>query len=120
MKIYRIILVSLFGLLISPVVFANYNVRDFGAKGDDKTIDSPAINRAIEAASQAGGGTVFFPAGTYLSYSIRLSNNIHLYFDEGAVLKAARPSAGVVTRKAILTHIRFLDTATGRNSLILV
>jgi hypothetical protein len=93
MKIYRIIFASLFSLLISPVVFANYNVRDFGAKGDDKTIDSPAINRAIEAASQAGGGTVFFPAGTYLSYSIRLSDNIHLYLDEGAVLKAARPSA---------------------------
>ncbi len=93
MKIYRIILVSLFGLLIHSAVFANYNVKDFGAKGDDKTIDSPAINRAIEAASQAGGGTVFFPAGTYLSYSIRLSNNIHLYLDEGAVLKAARPSA---------------------------
>ena len=93
MKVYQIILASLIGLLISPAVFANYNVRDFGAKGDDKNIDSPAINQAIEAASRAGGGTVFFPAGTYLSYSIRLRDNIHLYLDEGAVLKAASPSA---------------------------
>ena len=35
-----------------------YNVKDFGAKADGSAIDSPAINRAIEAASQAGGGTV--------------------------------------------------------------
>src|SRR5690242_11424254 len=44
----------------SPVV---YNVRAFGAKGDGKTIDSPAINKAIEAANAAGGGTVLFPPG---------------------------------------------------------
>ena len=35
---------------------AIYNVKDFGAKADGKTIDSPAINRAIEAAAKAGGG----------------------------------------------------------------
>lgn len=45
---------------------------DFGAKADGKTIDSPAINRAIEAAAQAGGGTVYLPAGEYACYSIRL------------------------------------------------
>ena len=44
-----------------------YDVRGFGAKGDGKTIDTPAINKAIEAAAAAGGGTVNFPAGTYLS-----------------------------------------------------
>ena len=55
---------------------AIYNVRDFGAKADGKAIDSPAINRAIEAAAQEGGGTVYLPAGEYACYSIRLKSNI--------------------------------------------
>src|SRR5438105_10189274 len=55
-----------------------YSVRTFGAKGDGKTLDTPAINRAIDAAAKAGGGTVFFPAGSYLSVSIRLKSNITL------------------------------------------
>jgi hypothetical protein len=44
-----------------------FNVRTYGASGDGKTIDTPAINRAIEAVAAAGGGTLVFPAGTYLS-----------------------------------------------------
>ena len=68
-----------------------YNVKDFGARGEGKTLDSPAINNAIEKAASAGGGTVYFPAGTYLSYSIRLKSNITLFFDNGAVLLAAYP-----------------------------
>ena len=57
----------LFSLLIGCIYLhaAIYNVMDFGAKADGKTIDSPAINRAIEAAAQAGGGTVYLPAGEY-------------------------------------------------------
>jgi polygalacturonase len=47
-----------------------FDVQRFGAKGDGKTLDTLAINNAISAAAAAGGGTVFFPAGTYLSYSI--------------------------------------------------
>jgi hypothetical protein len=66
-----------------------FNVAQFGAVGDGKTLDSPAINRAILSASQAGGGTVFIPAGTYLSGSIRLTNNLHLYLDAGAVILGA-------------------------------
>lgn len=68
-----------------------YNVRDFGAKGDGKTVDTPAINRAIETAAKAGGGTVYFPAGTYVSFSIRLKSNITLHLDNGATIFAADP-----------------------------
>src|SRR5215204_1838589 len=62
--------------------YAFFNVRDFGAKGDGKTLDSPAINKTVEAAAKAGGGTVFFQAGTYRSFSVRLKSNITLYFDQ--------------------------------------
>lgn len=68
-----------------------YNVRDFGARGDGKNVDTPAINRAIEAAAKAGGGTVYFPAGTYVSFSIRLKSNITLHLDNGATIFAADP-----------------------------
>jgi polygalacturonase len=73
---------------------AIYNVKDFGATGDGHTPDNDAINKAITQAAQAGGGTVYFPAGTYASYSIRLKNHISLYLDQGAVILAAAPVAG--------------------------
>ena len=69
-----------------------YNVRDFGAAGDGVSIDSPAINAAIEQAASKGGGVVLFPAGVYSSYSIRLKDNITLRLEEGAVIKAAKPT----------------------------
>jgi len=62
------------------------SVRAHGAKGDGAAVDSPAINRAIEAVAAAGGGTVYFPAGVYLSYSIRLKSKVGLYLDQGAVI----------------------------------
>jgi polygalacturonase len=69
-----------------------YNINNFGAKGDGKTLDTDAINKAIETASAGGGGTVFFPAGKYLSFSIRLKSNITLYLDNGATILAADPA----------------------------
>lgn len=68
-----------------------YNVRDFGAFGDGKHLDSPAINSAIEAAVKAGGGQVVLPAGTYLCGSIRLKSHIDLHLSSGAVILAANP-----------------------------
>lgn len=68
-----------------------YNVRSFGARGDGKTLDTPAVKKAIEAAALAGGGTVRFPAGTYLCFSIQLKSNIGLYLDQGATILAADP-----------------------------
>ncbi len=66
-----------------------FNVKDFGAKGDGKTIDTESINKSISAAAFSGGGTVVFPAGIYPSYSIHLKSNITLQFDAGSVLLAA-------------------------------
>ncbi|TDW48150.1 polygalacturonase [Flavobacterium sp. 270] len=66
-----------------------FNVREYGAIGDGKNLDSPAINKAIEAAVKAGGGTVFVPAGVYLSGSIRMQSNINLFIDAGATILGA-------------------------------
>ena len=68
-----------------------YDVRTYGATGNGTTVDTPAIHRAIEAAATSGGGTVHFPAGQYLCYSIRLKSSITLYLDPGAVVIAADP-----------------------------
>jgi polygalacturonase len=74
------------------------DVRTFGATGDGKTLDSPAINKAIEAAAAAGGGTVVFPSGTYLCFSLRLKSHVHLYLAQGStILAAASPLPGEAT-----------------------
>jgi polygalacturonase len=74
-----------------------FDLRTFGAKGDGKTLDTPAINRAIEAAATAGGGTIRFSAGNYLSHSIHLRSNITIYLGPGAALIAAEsPRQGAV------------------------
>lgn len=74
------------------------NVRHFGARGDGVTIDSPAINAAIEQLAAQGGGTLYFPAGTYACYTIRLKSRIRLYLDAGAVILAApTPKEGLAT-----------------------
>jgi polygalacturonase len=75
-----------------------FNVRDFGATGDGVTLDSGAVNRAIEVVANRGGGTVFFPAGKYLCYSLRLKDDICLHLDHGATIIAAEvPREGATT-----------------------
>jgi polygalacturonase len=68
---------------------ALFDVRKYGAAGDGKTVDTPAVNRAIEAAAAAGGGVVVFPAGTYLCFSIHLKSHVHLHLDQGSTILAA-------------------------------
>ena len=93
-----------------------YDVRAFGAKGDGKTLDTPAFNNAIAAAGKAGGGTVEVPAGTYLCTSIHLQSNITLYLDQGATIQAADTDAGRLRRGGAVHRAgrtRITDTATG-------
>lgn len=73
-----------------PAVFPfAFNVRDYGTMGDGKTLDTDAVNRAIEAAAAAGGGVVVFPAGNYLCFSIHLKSYVHLHLLQGSAIIAA-------------------------------
>jgi hypothetical protein len=90
-KIKTVILLVLIALsfLLSQAIASQpvfYNVTDFGAKGDGKTKDTQAIQTAIRSANEAGGGTVYFPAGTYLSGTIILKDHVTLHLDAGSIL----------------------------------
>jgi polygalacturonase len=66
-----------------------YNIADYGAKSDGKTLNTIAINQAIHDCSGAGGGTVVVPPGEYLSGPIGLLENVTLHLDVGATVKGS-------------------------------
>jgi polygalacturonase len=73
---------------------AIFNVRDHGASGDGRTLDSPAIQETIDACAKAGGGIIRLAAGTYLSKPLFLrGNNTTLQLDAGAVLEGTQEFA---------------------------
>jgi hypothetical protein len=78
--------------LASPALGARvFNVRHYGAIGDDRSNDAPAVNRAIEAANHAGGGVVDVPAGTYLlGGSVHMLSNVTLRLQTGSTLVGGR------------------------------
>ncbi|HVY94165.1 MAG TPA: glycosyl hydrolase family 28-related protein, partial [Bryobacteraceae bacterium] len=82
-------------LILTPSFLpaASFDVKAYGAKGDGKTPDRDSINHAIDAAAAAGGGTVDFPAGTYVTGSVRLRSNVTLQFEPGARLQASSDPA---------------------------
>lgn len=63
-----------------------YNVLQYGAVGDGKRKDTRAIQAAIDACSAKGGGTVYLPAGRYLTGAIKLAGRVNFHLDSGAVL----------------------------------
>ncbi|MGK9119365.1 glycoside hydrolase family 28 protein [Olivibacter jilunii] len=84
----RSLYLLLFCTLFSFVAQAQLalNVLDFGAKNDSSALATTAIKEAIAKASQAGGGTIYFPPGTYLTGPIHLKSNITLFIEAGAEL----------------------------------
>ncbi len=80
-----------------------FHVRDFGAKGDGQTLDTEAINNAIEAATVKAGSQVHFAPGRYLTGTLVLQSELTIFLEPGAVLvgstnladyKAFRPPPG--------------------------
>src|SRR5258708_37158371 len=54
-----------------------FNIKNYGAKGDGHTLDTRGINKAIAACVKAGGGTVYVPAGTFLTGESQLFSIVH-------------------------------------------
>ena len=65
-----------------------YNVREFGAKGDGVTVETAALQAAIDACTKDGGGTVLIPAGTFVIGTVELKSNVTLH------IAAASEAAG--------------------------
>jgi polygalacturonase len=66
-----------------------FDVHQFGAKGDGKTVDTVAIQAALDACGKAGGGTVKFPPGIYLSRPLALPAKTTILLEAGATLLAS-------------------------------
>lgn len=65
------------------------SIKDYGAVGDGTTLNTQAIQAAIDYVWSSGGGTVLVPSGVYLTGSIWLKDNVNLYLDAGAVIKGS-------------------------------
>ena len=78
-------------LMLSASVIAQtqtfYNVVDYGAVSGGKTKIDQAVSKAIDLASEHGGGTIFIPAGEWLTGPIHFKSNINIHLDAGCVLK---------------------------------
>ena len=83
MKVIVTILMSLCAISMHA---ADYNIKDYGAKNDTTVLSTHALQSAINACSQAGGGRVVVPAGMYKIGTIQLKSHIHLYLEQGATL----------------------------------
>lgn len=76
-----------------PIPVDSHPVRAFGAVGDGIAKDTAAIQKAIDACAETGGGTVYFAPGHYLSGTIRLKDNVVLWLDAGATLLGSEEEA---------------------------
>lgn len=76
-----------------------FNPRSFGAIGDGNTLDSLAINAAVDACNKAGGGVVYLSPGNYLSGTVVLKSNVTLYLEAGAVLLGSKNLTDYTTQR---------------------
>jgi polygalacturonase len=80
------LLVICWMLLIQPSFASDYNIKNYGAIPDGKTINTTGIQKAINDCSANGGGRVLVPAGTYLTGTLNLKSNVELHLEAGAAI----------------------------------
>lgn len=100
----------------------SYDVRDYGAKGDGVTLSHQGVQKAIDACSQAGGGTVRVPPGRYCCGTIWMKTNVSLHLERGAVLFQAKEASlfPVICKTPfgnLPGHIQALLAADGANGI---
>jgi polygalacturonase len=128
-KANRILLLCAFLPASLAAAPAQYNVRDFGVVGDGRAKDTAAIQSAIEACAKAGGGTIYLPAGRYLTGTIQLRSHVTFEIGPGAVILGSEDPADYplrdnpwgIGRQSISSLIYAADaediTITGRGTI---
>lgn len=81
-----------------------YDIRDFGAVGDGKTMNTEAIQRAVDTCSENGGGRVVVGAGIYMSGSISLRSGVDLHIEQDGTLLGS-PDWNDYPEKGNLKHV---------------
>ncbi|MES2697109.1 MAG: glycosyl hydrolase family 28 protein, partial [Verrucomicrobiota bacterium] len=104
--LYRLALAAALGLiacgLATIAAAGTFDVRMHGAMGRGETLDTAAIQRAIDAAHAAGGGTVVFRPGTYLTADFALRSRVTIHLEAGAILRASTRVADYGRKSLIL------------------
>jgi hypothetical protein len=80
----------------------SYNILDYGAKGDGKTINTKAINRAVEKCNIMGGGTVLIPPGKFVTGTIVLLSNVNFHLEPGAILLGSKDTSDYLKMSSTL------------------
>ena len=84
-----LVLFSALAFTATAALAQTYSVKTYGAVADGRTVTTTAIQKAVDACTKAGGGTVEVPAGTYIIGTVFLKSNVNLHLDNGAVLKGS-------------------------------
>jgi len=81
----------LFCLFIAPTSFAQqtFNIKNYGAIGNGKTICTKSLQSAVDACNKNGGGDVVIPPGIFVIGTVHLKSNVHLYLQSGAILRGS-------------------------------
>lgn len=107
--------------LLPSVPNKTFTIKDFGAKTDNETDNTVAIQAAINAAHNAGGGKVIVPAGTYLSGPLQFFSNLDFHLDSSAVLKFLpidKYPGGTTTGTDFISGSKLHDVAiTGKGTI---
>jgi polygalacturonase len=82
----------------------SYNIMDFGAKGDGKTLDTKAVQSAIDACNRNGGGTVLVPAGVFVIGTVELKSNVTLHIAARGTLLGSADGKQYYAAEAIPLH----------------
>ncbi|MBN1791597.1 MAG: glycoside hydrolase family 28 protein [Bacteroidales bacterium] len=122
----QIILISLISISFT-CLSQTYNIKDFGAVADGKTINTLSIQKAIDQCFSEGGGCVYVPSGVFVTGTIHLRSNINLHLESGAVLKGStsiadyepfeRPGFGKTNYGMIFTLKAYNVSITGNGTL---
>lgn len=92
-----------------------YDVRNYGAVGDGKSLNTAAIQKAIDDCASKNGGTVLLEDGTYMTGSIVLRSNVNLHIEQNAVLLGS-PNCGDYPEKQNLKHVISENLPRTRNA----